>query len=143
MPVVDFSAYDRAVGNVATEQSVDTVGYQDTLDPHVEYWSLVAIPIAIIALTGIVAVVGKELLIRFGITLMLVSCAGLALVTVFWLEQRLGLQAPSRAPPNLPIVIRNQLGGWLSISGHTLGLISGLLTLWLGFFRKCDAVETH
>jgi hypothetical protein len=132
MPLVDFSAYDRATGKIAAQQPNETDAYDDALSPHIEYWALLAIPCALITLTGCLALARRSSIRRIGFGLVTVSIFGIALLTIFWLEQRLGLITTSRAPPGAQFKIQNQIGGWISLGGHVLSLVSGLLAVIIG-----------
>ena len=132
IPLVDFSAYDRAVGKIAVEQPSEGTPYEEVLSSHVEYWSLLAIPFALVTLTGALALAKSESIRRLGFGLVTVSLLGIVLLTIFWLEQRLGLLSTSRAPPGARLAIQTQIGGWISLGGHVLGLVSGILAVVVG-----------
>ena len=69
---------------------------------------------------------------RLGLAIVGTALAGLVLITIFWLEQHLGLASPTRAPPGINIQLQNEIGGWLALGGHTCALISGTLAAILG-----------
>ena len=132
LPVVDVSAFERASGDISGHDTSDVEANHVDLGPQPKYWSLLALPFALITLTGALALAPAASARRLGLAIVGTALAGLVLITIFWLEQHLGLASPTRAPPGINIQLQNEIGGWLALGGHTCALISGTLAAILG-----------
>ena len=132
VPLAEVSAYDRASGIQVTEFVSISATDDQLVEPKPRYWVFLALPIALLALTGAQSMpdVAKRRLL--GATTAAVGLIGIALLTTFWLEQRFGLMPPESVAPQLQLVIETHIGGWLSLAGHGLGLLSGTLSVILG-----------
>ncbi len=132
MPLAEISAYDRASGIQVTEYRSITTTDDELVEPKPSYWAFLALPIALLALTGAQSMPNVEKRRLLGAATAAVGLMGIALLTTFWLEQRFGLIPPETVTPQLELIIETHIGGWLSLAGHGLGLLSGTLSVILG-----------
>ena len=132
LPVVDVSAFERASGDISSQDTSNIEAHQVDLAPQPQYWALLAVPFALITLTGALALAPSASARRLGLAIIGTALTGLVLITMFWLEQHLGLASPTRAPPGINIQLQHEIGGWLALGGHVCALISGILAAILG-----------
>ena len=141
-PIAEISAYTRAVGDHGgtSEDQADAsrivVEVDELLEPQPHLWSLLAIPLSCVALSGALSLPGVRRRRQIGVLLLSIASLGIMLVTVLWLHKMLGLVpesgASESAAPIFSISSDLRIGGWLSLSGHTLCAVCGVLNIILG-----------